>query len=368
MKQTLTHLIVLCTLCFALPLTAQAQSRYNVLLKAKYLAVKTAQPKKKFFYMVSSEDNPIIKFLPNDFIGIGPDLFNRNNIQSMRFESIPRLYLSEDSTTHDVDYAVENALLVLHRSFRVGGWNTLVLPFNMTGAQVREMFGNETQLARVRGAEGDDELTIEFDTIDLDADEYALSANVCYLIRPTREPDVSANRSISGVLPTRIHGPLYMLPNITLNAQQTPSIGYIRTSDRTLVARMRGTYTRLDNTVLNTRGSIVNKKLLAGTWSFDEEGYIVENTDSTLIQAFRCWIQNVDETKKLRFVINGVEDDLNGTPTGIVTALVGTRTIGGDIFDLQGRKVATLKDDERFESLHLPQGIYIMNGKKVFIK
>ena len=376
----LIHFTVLCTLFLALPLTVWAQTedaptagprkatRYNVLLKAKYLTVNTAQPKKKYYYMVSSEDNPMVRFLPDDIIGIGPDQFARNNIQAMRFESIPRLFLNEDSTTHGVDYAVENALLVLRRSFRVGGWNTLVLPVNLTGAQVREMFGDDTQLARVRGAEGEDELTIEFDTIDLNADEYALSANVCYLIRPTRNPDVEANRYVTGVLPTRLKGPLYMLPNVTLNTKQTPTLSYIRTPDKTLVARMRGTYTRLDNTELNARGSIVNKKLLAGTWSFNDEGYIVENTDSTLLQAFRCWIQNVDETKKLRFVINGVEDDLNGTPTGIITALVGTRTAGGNVFDLQGRHVATLQNDERIESLGLPRGIYLINGKKVFIQ
>lgn len=370
---------LLCTLylvlCTCSVMSAQdgprKAARYNVLLKAKYLTLTTSQPKKKYFYLVSSEESQMMHLdtTPNgQYVRIGSDMFDRANIQGMRFESIPRLYLSEDSTTHDVDYAVDNALLVLRRTFRVGGWNTLVLPVNLTGAQVREMFGDDTQLARVRGAEGDDELTIEFDTIDLDAEEYAFSANVCYLIRPTREPDVPEGRYVNGVLDTRIKGPLYMQPNVTLAAGQAPKVGYIRNSEQTMVARMRGTYTRLDNTVLNARGSIVNKKLTAGTWSFNDEGYIVENPDSTILPAFHCWVQNVDETKKLRFVINGVEDDLNGTPTGIIAALVGPRTVGGDIFDMQGRKVATLKDDEQIESLSLPRGIYIMNGKKVFIK
>ena len=97
-------------------------------------------------------------------------------------------------------------------------------------------------------------------------------------------------------------------------------------------------------------------------------GIIVENTDSTLLPAFSCWFQNINTSKRLRFVINGVEDDLNGTPTGILEALVKPRTLGGNIFDLQGRQVGTLQDDERIESLNLPQGIYIMNGKKIFIK
>jgi hypothetical protein len=120
--------------------------------------------------------------------------------------------------------------------------------------------------------------------------------------------------------------------------------------------------------VLNERGRIVNKKLEAGTWSFNDDGIIVENTDSTLLPAFSCWFQNINTSKRLRFVINGVEDDLNGTATGIVTALVGQRTTAGELFDLQGRRVATLLEDENPQALGLPRGIYILNGKKVFIK
>ncbi len=376
------HQLILCALCIICAFSdVSAQEvassgpnkapRYSALLNAKNLTLTTTQ-NTKYYYLVSSNDNPMMRFTttPNGrYISVGPDLFPREAIKSMRFQSLPRLYLNEDSTSHGTNYAVDHGLLVLRRTFRLGGWNTLVMPVNLTGPQVRELFGDDTQLARVRGAEGDDVITIEFDTSDLATDDIALSANICYLIRPTREPDVEPERSVNNVATSgRVKGPLYMLPNVSLQTQQSPIMSYIRNSENSLVVRMRGTYSRLDNTVLNDRGRIINKELEAGTWSFNDEGFIVENTDSTLLHAFCCWFQNVDQTKELRFVINGVEDDLNGTPTGILEALVKPRTLGGNIFDLQGRQVGTLQDDERIESLNLPQGIYIMNGKKIFIK
>ena len=346
-------------------------SRYSALLNAKNLVV-TTQDNKKYYYLVSANDNMKIELIntPNGRqLKFANDYFPREMVKSMRFKALSRIFLNEDSTSHGTNYAVDHGLLVLRRTFRLGGWNTLVMPVNLTGPQVRELFGDDTQLARVRGAEGDDVITIEFDTIDLATDDIALSANICYLIRPTREPDVEPERSVNNVATSgRVKGPLYMLPNVSLQTQQNPIMSYIRNSENSLVVRMRGTYSRLDNTVLNDRGRIINKELEAGTWSFNDEGFIVENTDSTLLHAFCCWFQNVDQTKELRFVINGVEDDLNGTPTGILEALVKPRTLGGNIFDLQGRQVGTLQDDERIESLNLPQGIYIMNGKKIFIK
>lgn len=357
----------------ATPTGPRKAARYSALLKAKNLVVTTnGQTPKKFYYLVSANDILKLRMLKEndaDYITFGPDTFLCKDIQSMRFMSLPRIYLNEDSTTHGTNYAVEHGLLVLRRSFRTGGWNTLVMPVDLNGSQVRELFGEETQLARVRGAEGEDVITIEFDTIDLTTDDIALSANTCYLIRPTREPDVEPTRSVDNVAQSgRVKGPLYMLPNVSLKAQQSPSMSYIRNSQNELVVRMRGSYVRLDNTVLNERGRIVNKKLEAGTWSFNDDGIIVENTDSTLLPAFSCWFQNINTSKRLRFVINGVEDDLNGTATGIVTALVGQRTTAGELFDLQGRRVATLLEDENPQALGLPRGIYILNGKKVFIK
>lgn len=371
-------LCALCILCAFSDVSAQEvasagpnkAARYSALLNAKNLTL-TTQQNTKYYYLVSANDNPVMHFetTPNGrYISIGPDHFLRDNIKSMRFQSLPRLFLNEDSTTHGTDYAVDHGLLVLRRSFRLGGWNTLVLPVNLTGAQVRELFGEGTTLARVRGAEGEDELTIEFDTIELDAEEYALSANVCYLIRPTREPDVAPDSRVSNVTSGRVAGPLYMLPNVSLSKGQVPNMAYIRDNDLNLVVRMRGTYSRLDNTVLNDRGRIANKEPEPGTWSFNEDGYIVENVDSVLMPAFRCWFQRVNHTKPLRFVINGVEDELNIIPTGLVETLVGRRILGGNVYDLQGRRIATLRDDERIESLNLPSGIYLVNGTKIFIK
>ena len=112
----------------ATPTGPRKAARYSALLKAKNLVVTTnGQTPKKFYYLVSANDILKLRMLKEndaDYITFGPDTFLRKDIQSMRFMSLPRIYLNEDSTTHGTNYAVEHGLLVLRRSFRTGGWNT----------------------------------------------------------------------------------------------------------------------------------------------------------------------------------------------------------------------------------------------------
>lgn len=376
---TLTRSLM-ATLLAAASLCAQAQDadvpptgprkaeRYTVLLNAKHLVLSTEKNNKvtNYLYIISSEQRALIT-LADDSISVGSDKYARGELKSMRFRNVPRLFLDEDSTKHGTDYAVNHGLLALRRTFRLGGWNTLVLPISLTGQQVREVFGSNAQLARVRGAETADEVTIEFDTIDLDTDDMVLQANFCYMIRPTREPDIAANRSNTNILSTRVYGPVYLLQDISMPAGQTPSITTIRDQEQEVVARMRGTYARLDNTVMRSKTLIENKMIAKDTWSFNGDGIIMENTDSTLLQAYRCWFQNMNSEKKLRFVINGVEDELNGIPNAIATPLLGQSQTTGDVYDLQGRRVATLREDERIDALDLPRGVYIIRGRKVVV-
>lgn len=364
---------ILCALGLLCVLTMQAQprkaARSTDLLGAKHLEVTTgtSTQTEKHYYMVSSNYKLLLKLHEQDVVTIADDVYPRAEVKSMRFKQVPRLILDEDSTVHSKTYSVSNGLLALRRNFRLGRWNTLVLPVNLTGTQVLELFGEDTRLAVLSGSEVGDDISIAFDLVDLNTDDVALQANVCYFIQPTREPDVS-KAGTAALTGKRLKGPFYLLPNVTMKAGQSPKMSYVYDESNTQVARFRGTYERLDNTVMRSKTVIANKMLYVNTWSFNDEGYLQENTDSTLIQAFRCWFQNLDETKKLHVYINGVEDDLDGTNTAIAQTIAKPRQMGGDIYDVQGRKVATLRENEDLQSLNLPRGIYIVRGKKYVIQ
>lgn len=86
--------------------------------------------------------------------------------------------LDEQATEHIADNFEGN--LLLRRSLRPGSWNTLCLPFPMTRAEVRALWGNDTKLALLEGTEewGTDEMKLVFSLT-----RSGIEANVPYLIQ-----------------------------------------------------------------------------------------------------------------------------------------------------------------------------------------
>jgi len=86
--------------------------------------------------------------------------------------------LDEQATEHIADNFEGN--LLLRRSLRPGSWNTLCLPFPMTRAEVRALWGNDTKLALLEGTEewGTDEMKLVFSLT-----RGGIEANVPYLIQ-----------------------------------------------------------------------------------------------------------------------------------------------------------------------------------------
>lgn len=341
------------------------QVRRTVVLGAKNMLL-TLSNGTTYYYMVTSESPAVLKMQEENVL-IGSDIFGKSDIKSIRFKEMERILLNEDSTVYNTALTFEHGLVGLRRSLNTGKWNSIVLPFTLTGEQILDAFGEGTMVAEFKGIKEDDNVTVELNSLDLNTSEVVMKANYCYLIRPTNDPDYPAEQRVTTFGGTKLYGPIYLLPNINMSANQSPRTQLFSSEDKATSIRLRGTYAMLDGSIKT--GTVVrNKKVAPGTFMINDEGLMAENADSTIVKAFASWIVNDGETKSLRFYINGAEEDISAIADAICLPSLFTTKSEADVYDIHGRRIAHLKDGETIGSLNLPSGIYIVRGMKVVVR
>ena len=253
------------------------------------------------------------------------------------------LVLDEDKTL-DVKKSYTNATMLLHRTFTKNdtndkkGWNSIILPVDMTAAQVKEAFGEGVQLAKFNALEDN---WIKFSTVNVAGDNVVLEKNTPYIIYPTKEPLGNYSYTIDGV--TKIlDGPVYVANGINYDDQ---------TSDLTHTVNGGGmTYT----------GSYSNPTTVSdGSYMFSK-GDLIHTIKSHDVKAYRCWLKEDMHTgKMLMFSING--NGIGGT-TGIHVIEENKQNTNTGIYNLGGVRMNTNNVDK------LPKGVYIVNNKVVVKK
>lgn len=323
----------------------------------------------------------------------------------------PDLVLDEDNP--DLRYLTEtieeynNCVLHLNRSFELNKWNTLILPVNLTYGQMRYTFGNDVKLAKLYTLTPN---SVRFKTVECDSDDdVMLEAFTPYIIKPTKEAGQNSayttphlkkaanqnwlgdNEGISyadeGIKrytggKVSIDANHYDIPNVTL--------------DRALLN------TKLDNHwVSKTTTDADNKMVCKGTMAktfyinkdgkgsfYEDEGekrddlhgdyfmnkgimYKVPSTKQYGLKAFRCWfeltkttdesINSTSPAKDVKLFINEIEDETTGIGDIITDPAFSHAAYQYDgVYNLQGQLV---RQGTSLEGL--PQGIYIIKGKKV---
>lgn len=329
----------------------------------------------------------------------------------------PGLVLDEDNP--DLRYLTEtieeykNCILHLKRSFELNKWNTLILPVNLTYGQMRYTFGDEVKLAKLYKLTPN---SVRFKTVECSSDnEVMLEAYTPYIIKPTKAagqnpayatprlkkeanknwiydenkgityPEEGVERYTGGKVSIKENH--YDIPNITL--------------DRALLK------TKLDNhwvstTTISTtapdadKNSMVCKGTMAKTFYIkDGKGffykddneerdklsgdyfmnkgtmYKVPDTKQYGLKAFRCWfeltkttdkdINSTSQAKDVKLFINEIEDETTGIGDIITDPAFSHAAYQYDgVYNLQGQLV---RQGTSLEGL--PQGIYIVKGKKV---
>ena len=242
-----------------------------------------------------------------------------------------RVILDENSTTAPEASGGEVGILV-KRTIKAGEWSTICLPFDMTEAQVYEVFGDDVRLAEFTDYETEYDndnivsLTVNFDETDLSEGFYG---NYPYLIKTTK--DIAEFEVTSEIAPDEE------------NAVAEYDNG--RTGkNRKVYGSFIGTY---------HAGDVVPANCL-----FLSNNNFYYSTGKTSLKAFRGYFQFVD-------VLASVEDIagvkfyffLEDTITAI-DEMSECKSSNGNCYDLSGRKVAK----------PIQRGVYIVNGKKIAVK
>ncbi|MCI7653938.1 MAG: hypothetical protein MSS51_06660 [Bacteroidales bacterium] len=265
------------------------------------------------------------------FFGVSPVVFidDKDNLDYLD---------NQNSVTENVP----NASTMLKRNMTLDQWNTLVLPVDMSSAQLKAAFGDLVQLAQLSALNG---TVLDFKSVDLSKDN-PLTAGHIYIIKPQQSPVVNSVTIRADGTAETVKGPFYNIGRHSyeyLNPKNLPKT----------VSSPVGEMT--------AHGTYVNTKCPPGSYVLSR-GDMYHIKKETPVKGFRCWFTfNGNAPKIVSLAIDGIAE--GALPTGLED-LVDTRLQPSDIYNANGqlvRRGATTLDG-------LPKGVYIVNGKKIAVQ
>lgn len=253
------------------------------------------------------------------------------------------LVLDEDKTL-TVTKSYTGATMLLHRTFTKSadnnkkGWNSIILPVDMTAAQVKQAFGDGVQMAKFDRLENN---WIKFSTVDVAGEDVVLKKNTPYIIYPTQKPLGNYSYTIDGVTQI-LNGPVYVADGINYD-DQTSELEHT-----------------VNGTGMTYTGSYSNPTAVSADSYMFSKGDLIHTIKSHDVKAYRCWLKEDMHTgKMLMFSING--NGIDGT-TGIHVIEENKQNTNTGIYNLGGVRMNTNNVDK------LPKGVYVVNNKVVVKK
>ena len=248
------------------------------------------------------------------------------------------LVLDEDKTLA-VTKSYTGAKMLLHRTFTKSAdndkkrWNSIILPVDMTAAQVKEAFGEGVQMAKFDRLEDN---WIKFSTVDVAGEDVVLHKNTPYIIYPTKEPLGNYSYTIGGETNT-LNGPVYVANGINYD-DQTSELEHT-------VNRIGMTYT----------GSYSSPTTVSDDSYMFSKGDLIHTIKSHDVKAYRCWLkEDMHAGKMLMFSLDG--NGMGGT-TGIHVIEENKQNTNTGIYNLGGVRMNTNNVNK------LSKGVYIVNNK-----
>ena len=291
----------------------------------------------------------------------------------------------------------EDVDLYVRRAFTEGKWNSIVLPFDITTANVVSAFGDGAVLSKLEGINPDRRTQIRFNkTEKLEAGECGLvfvpeGANEYHATckdntektqmkmlkgpitkNPTDADYWDSMQSITDYF--TFAGPLYNFGKVTRSKKGGESNGYVTfsvdggsVSDKGVVSK---NYTTAGILTLEYEGYYCKPKKEDGkNESWPGQSYIVYDGDMYHLSsdwgvkyATMWYLKDHQDTSMSRtFVINGIADN---TVTEISDVVIDNgKAETGRIYNLNGQYMGDNASKD-----NLPKGLYIMNGKKFIVR
>lgn len=238
-----------------------------------------------------------------------------------------------------------NCRMILRRTFNGGKWNSLVLPVSLTEAQFHEAFGSGAQLSEIDCVTTkDNNRIINFKTVQASDDGIYLKENTPYIIyiKEAETEKHPADEQYESIEDGVVQGPIYIVNS---------GVDYQMKNDKHKVIKVTSEKTR----ELSYLGSYVSKQSLPIDCYIFSNGNLFHTSEKYEMKAYRCWIeyQTDDDTPLAKFSVNN-------TATGIDCITDNIENADSHIYNISGQKIENTDN--------LPEGIYIINGKKLIIK
>lgn len=254
------------------------------------------------------------------------------------------LLVLDERKTLNVKKSYKNAKMLLRRTFTKSndgakGWNSIILPVDMTAAQVVKAFGEGIKLAEFRALEDN---WIKFSTVNVDPDGVLLHKNTPYIIYPAHEPLKNYSYKSDGGVTEILDGPVYVADGINYD-NETSNL----------------THT-VDGIGMTYTGSYSNPTAVSKDSYMFSKGNLVHTNKDHTVKAYRCWLkEDTHSGKMLMFSLDG--NGLDGT-TGIQVVEENKQNTNTGIYNLGGVRMNTNNIDK------LPKGVYVVNNKVVVKK
>lgn len=254
------------------------------------------------------------------------------------------LLLDEDKTLDEKD-TYTGAKMIFHRTFNKDKWNSLILPVDMTAAQVESAFGKGTEVSRFNRLEDN---WIYFTPVTED-NGVLIHKNIPYIIKPTKEPLANTEYTVGSSIKT-IEGPVYIATGISY----TDETANLKHQDEDYSNGMihYGSYVRQKKT------NDANDFVPMGAYMLNN-GEMVHTAKDHYVKGYRCWLVETNPSEKTLQMAFTTGD--NNT-TGIKTVEEQNRNDKMGIYSISGVRMNSNNAD------NLPKGMYIVNNKKVFVK
>lgn len=254
------------------------------------------------------------------------------------------LLLDEDKTLDEKD-TYTGAKMIFHRTFNKEKWNSLILPVDMTAAQVENAFGKGTEVSRFNRLEDN---WIYFTPVTED-NGVLIHKNIPYIIKPTNEPLANTEYTVGSSIKT-IEGPVYIATGISYTDETATLKHQDEASNNGMIHY--GSYVR--QTQKDTPNDFVPK----GAYMLNN-GDMVHTAKDHYVKGYRCWLEETTPSGKPLQMAFTTGD--NNT-TGIKTVEEQNRNDKMGIYSISGVRMNSNNAD------NLPKGMYIVNNKKVFVK
>ncbi len=238
-----------------------------------------------------------------------------------------------------------NCRMILRRTFNGSKWNSLVLPVSLTEAQFHEAFGSGARLSEMDRVtnEGNNRI-INFKTVQASADGIYLKENTPYIIyiEEAETEKHPADEQYESIEDGVVQGPIYIVNS---------GVDYQMTNDKNTVIKVTSEKTP----ELSYLGSYDSNQPLPIDCYIFSNGNLFHTSKEYTMKGYRCWIdyQTDDDTPLAKFSVNN-------TATGIDCITDNIENADSHIYNISGQEIENTDN--------LPEGIYIINGKKLIIK